>query len=405
MRLVHGNGAKKVRGRNANEVSTLLATPGIIANVASTVSGVTLLDSVVDQSTGSYYDTAYTLSNPQEIGVSIPATIENLTPNIVEVNGPTVTRIVDGVGVIHAVDAHTTRELRLPVTRIGSATVTNTFKSYIPGTLGAKLADTLNTLVVGKVMGRSTIDMLTSAPTELMELVRNTNMFAASLDLSAYAVATVPLSVATTEFGVDQWAVTAISPRHVVSAWHARRSNGVFIGNDGSLHDIYIPTWQQIGTSDMAIGLCSTQLPASVVPMKTLPSNWRSYLPNKNLHKLPVFYAGHGPSMAIGGWVDGSYYHSGNLDNLETRVPDDAHQASFYNTSSGVSYSSGFPIFTAIDDTPLILGCWHAASLQEFGIAPMLADHITEINAAMASLLGASTYTIGTVDLSAYPTY
>ena len=424
MNLVFSQTGIKVRGANAGETFTAFSTPDVSYSAPSVTTPTIVLDSTMLVSSGqTVYNNAMIsiFKGPIDAANNVERnyTLTNLNPTIARLDGLKLTNLTGGVSNVFITDGITKRIVACTTSAntIGNGSV---WQSFAAGSLGKKLTDTLNSLIVGKSASTTTQDMTIVAnpgSASLTSFIRNSNLFCASLDLTAFALATVPLATAPSVYGQDGWGVTVISPRHVVSAWHARRSNCVLVGSDGVPIDVYCPNWLQIGTSDIAIGYISDAiingistggtLPSTITPLKTLPSTWRTKLPNKNITPIPVFYVGHGPRMAIGQWKESSTFYSGSLDNVETRLPDDAHQASFYNDVSPapVSYSSGFPIFTAIDNTPILLGCWHAASGQYSGIAPMLSDHIAEINVAMSTLHGSGAYTLGTVDLTAYPTY
>jgi hypothetical protein len=397
MRLVHGDGARKVRGRNIDET---LEVVGIryktLSGDGSTVISV-LKDANVSQVTASTsYDNLELLSYKAAGAVSIT----NLTPAIVDIVNNKAVYKAAGVVILNISDGYSTVEVKDNIAYTPLTGTTPALISHIAGSLAASLISSVDALLVGKSASNySHIERLVRGHDWLTNMVRNPTLWCAAVDTSGMAAS------CNTPDGWYQPNATAISPRHVLSCWHwvGGGNNPVFLGNDGVCYPRTVTNWLRIGNTDISIGLLDVALPASVVPVKTFPANITNYLPNTLLGGIPVC------RLTTGSTTDNT---QGKvlLDYARSAWPSFETTSTLYKSPLGLNaswfsgarrdYNSGSPSYAILGTTPILISAWfHVYD------GPVVFNHITEINAAMATLLGASTYTIGTVDVSAYPIY
>lgn len=207
---------------------------------------------------------------------------------------------------------------------------------------------------------------------------------------------------------------TAISPRHVISAnhYHPLVTSDVYFV-DRVIGDYYVnKTYKRtiiseynITGTDIWIGYLDSALPASIMPMTIYPEDFRTYIRQADMTaKIPVYYSFHGRAdIHVADWY---YYDSNNLlggsdlNHCLIQRPSDASKLPWYLWNGG----SSSPVFSVIDNVPVLLFTLHYGVGDMYG-GPMVAGHITEINAAMASMNGNMDYQLVTKNLSNFTKY
>lgn len=125
--------------------------------------------------------------------------------------------------------------------------------------LSAIASDEIDTRILGLTAG-NTAQKLYSSGT-----VRSLTHLARAVDLTCISLQTS-----------DNWHATAISPRHIVTAHHISPANGTtitFVTADGTSVSRTLSSSSQIGSTDIQIGLLSSDLPATIVPARVLSSS------------------------------------------------------------------------------------------------------------------------------------
>lgn len=391
MRVIFDTDASLLRGRNASEQFNVTKSAHYLAvGGQGAVSQITIDDAIFDYtdkiSTNSVFD--ITTSN-----VVNAVTATNLTPSIATFDSTHLNFVSDGDAVIEFSDGHTTKQISGAVRENITQASSQAFNSFIPGSLARALDDSITALVLDKTASATTTEV-TATNNWVDTIVRNPDLWCSSLDLSAIALASA----------AGGGNLTAISPWHVIGANHYFNSAGLWVDSNGTIVSRTVTASQQIGTSDIRIGVLNAALPSTVSPMEVMPSNWRNYIPGY-LYNIPCAYfdlgeVGSAKQCGILSTYQIRQASDGIL--LDFEVSPDADKAAFYrtNVSPSIDFNSGSPVFFILGATPILLGTWYYA-----GEAPIISDYITEINAAMASLYGSNSHQLQQINISEYLRY
>lgn len=429
IKLSYANNGKVIRGRNASEsysvgYSTLNYTTGSLSSPTPT----TILDMNAMQVSGAMYLVSDAIINVTALPIHTDSyTLTNLTPSIATLtDNKLVAAIGSGTASILLKETYAKKIINVPVSKVSTSGGYTTKTEYSSGTLASALTTSIDTLLSSKNPSTTSMN-ITSANDWQTVMIRNNNLWATGVDMTAFCISTGTFEQASTEGG--QKSATVISPRHVVSANHHKPARGYWLASDGNIIYREILTWTQIGVSDIAIGYVNEDFPSTIKCIKILPANWKQYLPSvettmpDGINGIPVAYLDSGSQkadplvsytrrLAIALWYgDQQLFVQGSqsIDKFQVNRPVNVKQLSFYKdrVAPNVLYRSGSPAFVILGIEPILIGCWHGAG-AEFAIAPMLSDYIVGINSTMATLHGSSQYTIGTVILdgsTAYPLY
>lgn len=178
----------------------------------------------------------------------------------------------------------------------------------------------------------------------------------------------------------------AISPRHIAMVTHYPFTVGsvltfVTAGNVSVSRTITALANVVSGSNPahtITIGLLDSDLPATIVPAKVLPANYRDYLPSLGVFSMPI---------ALGcNYVKQLFPRDvmptqPNLDIIGLEVATDVLRAPL--TSGVISGDSGSPIFFALEDKLVLASMWGTAYT-----GPMISRFISAINASMTVLGG-----------------
>lgn len=391
MRVIFDTDASLLRGRNASEQFNVTKSAHYLsAGGQGAVSQITIDDAIFDYtdkiSTNSIFD--ITTSN-----IVNTVTATNLTPSIATFDATHVDFVSNGDAVIEFADGHTKKQISGAVRESITQASSQAFNSFISGSLARALDDSITALVLDKTASATTTEV-TATNNWVDTIVRNPDLWCSSLDLSSIALASA----------AGGGNLTAISPWHVIGANHYFNSTGLWVDSNGAVVSRTVTASQQIGTSDIRIGVLNAALPETIVPMKVMPSNWRNYIPGY-LYNIPCVYFDVGSiDSAKQCGILSTYQIRQASDGilLDFEVSPDADKAAFYSTnvSPSIDFNSGSPVFFILGTTPVLLGTWYYA-----GEAPITSDYITEINAAMASLYGSSSHQLQQINISEYLRY
>lgn len=391
MRLVFDANKAVLRGRNTSEQfdvskSAHYTVTGGQGETSQIIMDDSLFDFTNKVSTNSVFDVA--ISN-----VINPVLATILTPSVATFDATHVDFVSDGDAVIEFSDGHTKKQISGAVRENITQASSQAFNSFIPGSLARALDDSITALVLAKTASATTTEV-TATNNWVDTIVRNPDLWCSSLDLSAIALASA----------AGGGNLTAISPWHVIGANHYFNSAGLWVDSNGAVVSRTVTASQQIGTSDIRIGVLNAALPDTILPMKVMPSNWRDYIPGY-LYNIPCAYfdvgeVGSAKQCGILSTYQIRQASDGIL--LDFEVSPDADKAAFYSTnvSPSIDFNSGSPVFFILGATPILLGTWYYA-----GEAPIISDYITEINAVMASLYGSSSHQLQQINISEYLRY
>lgn len=325
----------------------------------------------------------------------------NATPSICTLdNSGNVAHITNGTSrIIIYTPYHILNYLRILVD--SSTTITYTWNSWTPGSLGAHINSEIRAMIVGKTPGAATQSVLssTSGGVQLPNHIRNANLFTGSLDLSA-------ISIYNSSYNSNIFPVVLISPRHVMAGHVGANPGSQFIfKTPGGSYEIRTVISQSIVPEPTSgvnyVGYLDSEI-TSITPMKLLPSTWEQYLPcliqDQVFLNFPVLNKG---------WTEGDFIRILNLNKVYTFTEGypkitylqgpalDVDIAPW--SSSVISGDSNGPVFIPINGQPVLLHCMNYSSGGDF-----YSDDLTGIQSAMTSL-GSGTLTYA--DLSAFPTY
>lgn len=203
---------------------------------------------------------------------------------------------------------------------------------------------------------------------------------------------------------------TAITPRHVISAAHYPPPNGAevifadrVIGDytNNKLYKRTITNSTTIAGTDIWIGYLDSDLPASIMPMTVIASDYRTHLPSSNaaFPLLPVYYSFHYDATI----------HLGNLRYFVS-TPQSAQINGFDVNDPMYSWfqfggGSGSPCFSVINDIPSLLFIFAVGSgsgQSGYYGGPMAVGYIAEINTILTTLHGSNEFQLVTNDLSTF---
>lgn len=220
---------------------------------------------------------------------------------------------------------------------------------------------------------------------------RNGNCWVKSIDLSGYAVCNVPLG------GVGGG--TLITKKHVLLANHvpyAATPFMIFFVNNNNLSLVYnVIKTRRVGNTDILIGELDKEVDASLKVCSVLPSNYSKYF-NKNA-SFPILHSDQERKALIA-----NYGIVENVDNsvcITIMPPTDPNRSQYYEQVIGGD--SGNPVFTLINNEPVLLGGWYKQWYNGGGLCTCIPNYITEINL----ILGESGMKLKEADLSQFATY
>ena len=338
----------------------------------------------------------------------------NNTPSVVTVSpGGAVARIINGAA---SIDIQTpVGRRRVTRTMTDSAvTAANYWQSFVAGSLGKHIVDSILSMISGKTPGNTTKDMFSSNNynTDAPAAVRNPNLFAAGIDMSPISIINKNSSGGSTYTHPG----LLISPRHIIGAAHYPATGPVvWLDAVGGYHTANLLNGYNVPNTDIRIQYLSAEI-TNIIPFSVLPTNWKIHLPkgsNELMLNLPCLTKTvHGHSGDIRdslsmnhffylNWVSPpqSFWGAGvrqslNIAQLESEL--------WYAPIAGGD--SGGPLCLVINGLMVIVGAYYYGAGGHF-----YTDYITQIEAAMNSLAVAqgdmTAYSLRKVSLSGFTAY
>lgn len=269
-----------------------------------------------------------------------------------------------------------------------------------PNTFDA--TNTLLSVCAMSVDNRLTGKDPTKALHKFSDYMANGTNFVLNADFWAHNVDTSCASMwndATTDYwggSCFQWnkAGTAISKRHIITAWHYPMPIGAtvwFMGNDGKSYSRGITGIRSVG-GDICIQSLDSDLPDAVVPVKILPLDYASYI--RNAKRLPVVTFDQEEKLIVADSAALRDYSSRSEASAALR-PYDAARLSFFETV--VNGDSGNPRFLVMGNQLILLSVMHYGGV---GSGCFVSHYKNEIQRAMDEL--SPGYRIEEVNLDDY---
>ncbi len=178
------------------------------------------------------------------------------------------------------------------------------------------------------------------------ECIRSATCWAADIDLTCAS----PWN----SQGGNLGAGTAITPRHIVFANHLALNDGttiLFYTMGDVAVSRTVSSSMQVGTTDLRIGLLSSDLPGTITPAKVLPDNWASSI---QASRTAALNFNQEERVSV---VDLNAITS---DDVAVQTPIDAQRLAFH--TARVNGDSGNPIFIIVSGAPVLLFCFYSPS-------------------------------------------
>ena len=274
--------------------------------------------------------------------------------------------------------------------------------------------------------------------------------------LNAYNTTGIAMSVDIVNLG--PYTCTLISNRHVLLARHvgiAAGSNVYFVNNSNVTFTYQIISMQTVGPAaatdpgytDISIGYLDRPIDTTLQFLKVVPANFLNYLQTSFIKTLdgndnevddlsvpfispvlPVLYNTNGwyPNPAAGstdtwrrtwcGTLKLAFgVHQSTLDYSSPPASFLSHAfpitgAKYNNSEALRTGDSGNIVFIPINSEIVILGAWYQGGServagQGIGTTSFLAPYITQINSAMTTLAGGTSYSLTQANLSGFKTF
>lgn len=215
------------------------------------------------------------------------------------------------------------------------------------------------------------------------EYVRNTGCWAYGVDLTCIS----PYNNMASYYRAG----VLVSPRHALWSHHYGISNEStlrFVTADNVVVDRTVASSQQIGSSDIRLGVLNEDVPDSISFAKILPDDWADYLPNDGAG-LPLL-----GTDAAGNRENALVWDTTEIEGVRIYMeePADETRDSFNEVILGGD--SGSPYFLVIGDEAVlvfVLNYWDGGD--------SLVSYAADINAAMSG------YQLTRFDLSGYTSF
>jgi hypothetical protein len=398
MTAVRFNSSKVFRGLRGGTDSQLSITEnptgGSVANTTPTIKDMVVARSVYTSATNNF-----AIRSVSPLGGS--ASFVSSTPSICSVDvAGNVSASANGSCLIDVLHAPSRRTVSRTMALSGSVT-TDTWSSYISGSLANHIDLGVRAMISGKSSGAATQAVLTSSAGQASSpaYVRNSGLFTGALSLAA-------ISVYTTAMDSNIFPVVLISPWHII-AGHVGCSPGqqiVFKRDDGGyeVRTVVSQLHLAAANSDNYVGILNSPI-STITPMPFLPSNWLTYIPcleasaglgyQRGVH-LPVLNKGY----TAGDWI--------RILQCYSVTSNDAYMSlTMHSVSPFASWSSNIiggdsngPVFVPVNGVAALCHCMNFTNGGGFYPA-----QLPDIQAKMNTLGAAQTLT--TVNLSGFPTY
>ena len=340
-----------------------------------------------------------------QVDNALEPVLENRTPDICEMSpAGQLTRIVPGVAEVWVTDRGVTRPVQLDMRDSGGTSVTKIFNRVVTPSLMAHCIDQIDGRLEGMTKSEN-INLYTSQNHSNRTFVRNPNCW---LTLGDNPVNLTKISPSNSR-GNQRRAGTLITPRHVLLAAHYPLYNGdkiYFVTQDGNnttvertiIGSVNHPDYSPYHP-DLRLHTLDSDVPATITPCKTLPSNFSSYIVHTQGGRPPTV----GLDQEEKGLVTDLYGYGTRMSHI---TPTDPQRLAFYEDKIGGD--SGNPSFLLINNELALITCWTYGGA---GSGTSVPYYLNDINTLMIPAADAQAgieptgYTLETVDLSGFPAF
>ncbi len=248
--------------------------------------------------------------------------------------------------------------------------------SHVSGSLGKECEDAVNSRIAG-LTANDTTKIIHDGT------AYNSSCWAADIDLTAVCL-NIPRA-------------TAITPRHVAMASHYQHNGDIyFMAADGTRIGRTVIAVKQV-YKDAKIGLLSSDLPASISPVK-IAGDLTTKLPTRQGYPVPALVLDQ---------EEKALAHDLRFSGVNVAAysyPTDNHRRTF--SEKLIGGDSGNPGFLIVGGEAHLVSTWHHGGS---GDGPDWSELVSETNAAIATIDSNNSistgYTVTVADYSAYNTY
>lgn len=282
----------------------------------------------------------------------------SLTPEVATINdNGQLTRVSSGVARISREDDGINKFIDINMGNRNATAPVVTFDSFVAGSFGEHATSAIDSLIDNTMSIDVEGEVFTTQDHDTSTYVRNPNLWCAGYDITA-------VSPWNSDLGQKK-AGTLITPRHVLFTAHYPVAVGTtvrFVEADGTVHDrtvearAFHPSYSPPPyTNDYCVAVLDSDLPATITPMKILPSDFTNYLPPENVRLSEV------PAIAINQHEQASIQnlYQNHTDYITFNFPDAAvdrpdiqdRAALYYGYTDG---DSGSPMFFIVNGEPVL---------------------------------------------------
>ena len=270
-----------------------------------------------------------------------------------------------------------------------TAETVDVWVSNVSGSLRDEADSEIDTRITGETPATA-IPLWTTRTPGTQTYVRNLGCWGADIDLTPHAA----YNSDTEAYQPGIGGITLISPRHVIGASHTGMpSVGTtyhFVTADNVVCVRTVTAAVNIGTTDVRIGILSSDVDAGIDFCRVLPDAWAAKLPTLSTRHIACARINRQQKLAV------HELHSLTIYSAYLQQPLGATRAGFHVPA--VSGDSGSPLFLVVNGEMVLM-----ATLYSSGSGPFVTAHRAAINAAMTSLGGS--YQLTDADLSSFTTY
>lgn len=392
MKIKHGAGAK-VRGYNQGELSHVSVINKDYVLDEALPSIITILDGEWEQTLSASTEHSFNL-----VGTK-PHSVVNNTPEIAidDVTTGVYRRVSSGQMSLAVTDTTGTTKILTPTVSTSSSVDSSVFVEFTLGTLARHLKDNFDSLSVPET------------PTTLLNKLNN-NLATLSPEKNGSNIVSANFDDSGLMYYANSTLGMAVSPRHVLTASHVNGGGArtvYFVTTAGEIisrQAVSMRTTYGGLEDDIGLSYLDADLPANVTPLKILPADWKTKLPDRN------------QLIGENGFVP-AFIHMNNsakvgVVSLSGKTPGSLGVDNAIHVSTNNNYSQWRPggasstiVTLPINGNLVLAGSYYyqTGGYAEMGM-PDFSQYISTINAAMTTMHGSAEHQLQTVDLSGFTT-
>ena len=273
----------------------------------------------------------------------------------------------------------------------------NTFDSWVAGSLGAQMDSAVDTLVAASGTASLPGSLAMFSTISGTTYVRNSSCWLTGTGIDMTGMS--PCNSGAGSGGATNYAGTLVSPRHLIFANHYHPGNGAvmrFIKANGTIITRTLVGQQQVGSTDIQVGILDSDVPAGICFYPVAPSTLNNYASDHQLWPIPLIST----DQVKGIYLNQVQQIGGG--NIVLSAPSSPSRIPF--THLAIGGDSGSPLFFLVKGHLVLAGCYFATNQ-----IPDLSAYGSMINTVMHALSvgsAASTdYQLTIADLSGFASY